>query len=249
MSESGLYTGETTAEKGWFKTTHWSAVLDARGNDTAQAEAALAKLCQTYWFPIYSYIRQLGKSPEDAQDLTQDFFARLLEKEYLKAVQPERGKFRSFVLMVLKRFLANEHDRANRQKRGGGQEMLSLSVKDTEAWYQRELVDDWTPEKAYDRRWATTVLEQVNSRLAAEMAASGKATVLEELKDFLTGEKSERSYEEVARRLEMTEGTLRVTIHRLRHRYRELLRLEIAHTVDGPEAIDDEIRYLFAARG
>ena len=249
MSTGGQNAGDPTAEKGWFKTTHWSAVLDARGDDTTQADAALATLCQTYWFLIYTYIRGLRRSPEDAQDLTQEFLARLMEKQYLKAVHPERGRFRSFLLMVLKRFLANEYDRANRQKRGDGQEMLSLNAQDTEACYQRELVDNWTPEKAFERGYATTVLERVISRLAAEMDASGKAKVLEELKVFLTGEKSEHSYEDVAQRLQMTEGTLRVNVHRLRHRYRELLRLEIANTVDSPEAIDDEIRHLFAALG
>src|SRR6266542_4752185 len=129
MSTGGHNADESPAEKGWFKTTHWSAVLDARGDDTALADAGLDSLCRTYWFPIYCYIRRLGRSPEDAEDLTQEFFARLMEKEYLKAVQRERGKFRSFLLRVLKWFLANEHDRANRQKRGGGQEMVSLNAQ------------------------------------------------------------------------------------------------------------------------
>ncbi len=239
----------TTAGGGWFKTTHWTSVLNAGGADSAQAEAALANLCRAYWHPLYAFIRRSGHNPEDAQDLTQEFFARLLEKDYLKAVDREKGKFRTFLLMVLKRFLVNEYDKANRQKRGGGREILSLDESDAETKYLAGLVDTWTPEKAFERRWAGALLERVIHRLSDEMAGEGKANVFAELRGFLTGDSCRASYPEIARRLEMTEGTLRVTIHRLRQRYRDLLRLEIANTVDDPGAIDDEIRYLFAAAG
>ncbi len=233
----------------WFKTTHWSVVLEAGQSDSAQAAAALGKFCQTYWYPLYVYARRLGHQPADAQDLTQEFFARLIAKEYLQGLEPQKGKFRSFLLIAFKRFLANEWDRAHRQKRGGGQRLLSLNETGIEERYQTELVDQHTPEKAYEYSWASTLLENVFARLSAEMAAQGKGGLFQDLKIFLGGHREGDSYAEVARRLGMSEGTLRVNIHRLRQRYRELLRLEIAPTVDGPEAVDEEIRHLFAALG
>ena len=234
---------------GQFQTTHWSVVIAAGPNDSEAANAAMARLCQTYWHPLYMYVRRLGHRPEDAQDLTQEFFARLLAKDYLKAVDRAKGKFRSFLLTAVKRFLANEWDRANRQKRGGGKEALSLDAKEFEGRQPRGLVDDRTPEKVFDQRWASVLLEQVFSHLAMELAAEGKANLFQELRGFLTGGTEGDSYPQAAQRLEMSEGTVRVNVHRLRHRYRELLRLEISHTVDSPEGIDDEIRCLFAALG
>src|SRR5262249_38837516 len=156
------------------KTTHWSVVLAAGRGDTQQRDAALAKLCQAYWPPIYSYLRRLGRGPEDAKDLTQEFFLRLIEKEYLDSVDRETGKFRSWLLVVLKRFLANEWDRAQRLKRGGGRQIVSLDAEDTEAGFLAEPVDERTPEQAYERRWALAVLEQVGTRLQNEMIAAGK---------------------------------------------------------------------------
>jgi RNA polymerase sigma factor (sigma-70 family) len=249
MSASEAGSTETKAGASWFDTTHWSVVLVAGRSDSAQANAALAKLCQTYWHPLYCYIRQSGHSPENAKDLTQGFFARLIEKDYLEAIDPEKGKFRTFLLIAVKRFLANEWDRANRQKRGGGHELLSLDEQDAEARYLIEPVDDNTPEKLFELSWATALLEQVMRCLAAEMAAEGKEKLFLELKVFLSGDKAGTSYPEIAGRLEMSEGTLRVNIHRFRQRYREVLRREIAHTVDTPGAVDDEIRRLFAALG
>jgi len=234
---------------GQFQTTHWSVVIAAGPNDSEAANAAMARLCQTYWHPLYMYVRRLGHRPEDAQDLTQEFFARLLAKDYLKAVDRAKGKFRSFLLTAVKRFLANEWDRANRQKRGGGKEALSLDAKEFEGRQPRGLVDDRTPEKVFEQQWATVLLEQVFSHLAMELAAEGKANLFQELRGFLTGGTEGDSYPQAAQRLEMSEGTVRVNVHRLRHRYRELLRLEISHTVDSPEGIDDEIRCLFAALG
>jgi len=247
MSAPERSSDATATRSGWFNTTHWTVVLDACGDDAAQATPALAQLCQTYWQPLYAYVRRSGHSPQDAEDLTQAFFARLLEKDYLKALRPERGKFRSFLLTVFKRFLAGERERANRQKRGGGCKIISLDCQAAEARYLAEPMDQNTPEKVFDHSWAIALLEQVISRLKLEMVAEGKAELMAELKGFLSGDDDLSSYPETARRLGMTEGTLRVNIHRLRHRYRDLLRAEIAHTVDTPEGIDDEIRRLFAA--
>jgi len=249
MSESEPKFNESSGGGGWFTTTHWSVVLEAGNRDSAQADAALARLCQTYWRPLYLYVRRLGHGPEDAQDMTQEFFARLLAKDYLKAADREKGKFRSFLLMAMKRLLANEWDRANRQKRGGGREIVSLDVEDAEGRRVIELADAKTPEKVFEQHWAEALLEQVFRRLAAEIGAEGKMDVFMELKGFISGQEDAGSYPEVARRLKISEGTLRVKVHRLRQRYRELLRLEVANTVDSAEAIDDEIRYLFAALG
>jgi RNA polymerase sigma-70 factor (ECF subfamily) len=244
MTEANLT--EAPADK-WFKTTHWSVVMAARNNDPAHAQAALAKLCRAYWYPLYYYIRRFGHSPPDAQDLTQEFFARCLEKDYLLAAERERGKFRSFLLIALNRFLSNERDKAHCQKRGGGLEILSLDAEATESRYVAEPADEMTPEKAFERRWAMTVLEQVLNQLEAEFSEAGKAQLFKELKIFLSGEKSESPSSEIALRLGMTEGALRAAVYRLRQQYRQLLRKTIAQTVDGPEAIDDEIRQLLAA--
>ncbi|MCL4788713.1 MAG: sigma-70 family RNA polymerase sigma factor [Verrucomicrobia bacterium] len=218
MSDSGNGSRHTSVGDGWFRTTHWSVVLQAGKTDSPQTDAALAKLCQTYWHPVYCYLRRVGRTPEDAKDLTQEFFLRLLEKEYLKDLDRETGKFRSFLLVVLKRFLANEWDRANRLKRGGGRQIISLDEHDTEQRYLVEPVDDRTPEKVFDHRWAAALLEQVMTRLRTEMAESGKAALFSELKDFIGGDADGISYSEVASRLQTNEGALRVTVHRLRRR-------------------------------
>ena len=247
MSPPDTSLDETATRHEWFKTTHWTVVLDARRDDSTQAQAALAKLCQVYWPPLYAYVRRSGHAPEDAKDLTQEFFARLLEKDYLKAVHQEKGKFRSFLLLVLKRFLANQRDHANCQKRGGGQEIISLDEQDTEQRYLSEPADGMTPEKDFERRWAMALLEQVLIRLQEEFNAAGKSDLFRELEVFISGEKTQHSYAEIAARLGMSEGAVRVSVHRLRRRYRELLRLEVANTVDTPEAVDAEIRQLFTA--
>lgn len=249
MSPSEHSTGSMEQNAGMFTTTHWSVVLDAGRGESPQASAALARLCQIYWYPVYIFVRRLGHGPEDAKDLTQEFFFRLVEKDYLNGLDRETGKFRSFLLVVLKRFLANEWDRANRQKRGGGRQIVSLDEVDTELRYLNEPVDNRTPEKLFEQRWALAVLEQVINRLQAEMAEAGKAVLFRELKDFLGGEGGGGSYSEVAARLQMNEGALRVAVHRLRRRYREVLREEIASTVATPEQIEDEIRHLFLSLG
>ena len=231
----------------YFATTHWSVVLTAQRSDSTHAQAALSKLCQTYWYPLYAFVRRQGHRPHDAQDLTQEFFARLLAKNYLADVGREKGKFRSFLLTALKHFLANEWDRARAVKRGGGQVFLSLD--EIESRYRLEPADSVTAERIYERRWALTLLEQVMKRLRAEHAQAGKAEFYEQLKGCLTVEKVAASYADLAARLHMTEGAIKVAIHRLRQRYREVLRDEIAQTVSSPAEVEEEIRHLFAALG
>ncbi len=247
MLPSDQSTTETPGQDAWFKTTHWSAVLEARQRDSAEGHAALSKLCQTYWRPLYVFIRRQGHKPEDAQDLVQGFFAQVLSKHYFSAADPEKGKFRSFLLVALKRFMANEHDRANRQKRGGGQELISLDALETESRYLSEPRDDLTPEREFERQWATELLKQALSRLKAEWGAAGKQQLFAELEVFLSGDAESGSYSEAGQRLGLSAEALRSSVYRLRRRFRELLRLEIANTVDTPEAIDEELRNLFAA--
>jgi len=230
-----------------FDTTHWSVVLQAGQSESPQADAALAALCRAYWYPLYAYVRRQGHGVEDAQDFTQEFFARLLERKDLRLADRKRGRFRTFLLTSLKHFLINEWNKAKRAKRGGGRALISLDAEETETRFRAEPVDSRSPEKAFERRWAMVLLDRVLDQLQSEFAAAGRGPVFEELKSCLTGEDSESSYAEIGRRLGMTEGNLKVTVHRLRHRYRELLRQEIALTVDGPGAIDQEMRDLFAA--
>jgi len=230
-----------------FTETHWNWVLSAAERHSPEADLALSRLCQSYWRPLYIYVRRLGHKHEDAQDLVQEFFSRLLEKNYLRTADPSKGRFRSFLLVLLKRFMANEWDRTNRQKRGGGFHILPLDGHNQEIRHLAEPAYAMTPERAYDHRWAMLVLEHVLDSLEKEFLTAGKAHVFDELKSFLTGEKSGATYSEIGRRIGMNEGTVKVTVHRLRQRYRELLRSEIADTVDGPEAIDEEIRHLISA--
>jgi len=232
----------------WFGTTHWSVVVRAGDPSAPNADIALAKLCETYWYPLYVFTRRLGQSPEDSQDLVQGFFARLLEKNYLRQADQQKGKFRSFLLIAFKRYMANEWYRANRLKRGGGQNVLSLDQESTEHRYLAEPADHMTPDKAFERQWASTLLDQVMSQLEAEHIAAGKKILFGELKAALGGG-HRGSYAEIAMRLGTSEGAVKVAVHRIRHRYRELLRVEIANTVSTPEEIDDEIAYLFAALG
>ncbi len=247
MPISSQISAPAPAEDGRFTTTHWSVVLSAGQARSADAEAALERLCRTYWYPLYAFVRRQGQSPEDAQDLVQGFFAKVLEKNYLGAADPQKGRFRSFLLLALKRFMANEWDRARRQKRGGGREVISLDAEDTEVRYRSGPLDELSPERVYDREWARTLLEQVLDQLEAEWLQAGNARIFNEVKVFLTGEKSERPYAEIARELGVTDGTLRGTVFRLRQRYREVLRRQIADTLETPDAVEDEIRQLFAA--
>jgi RNA polymerase sigma-70 factor (ECF subfamily) len=232
---------------GQFATTHWSVVLAAGNAASPGSRRALATLCEAYWFPLYAFARRLGRQPDDARDLTQAFFARLLEKDFLRAADPARGRFRSFLLAAFKHFLAKEHDRAAAQKRGGGKHMFSLDLASAEGRYGLEPASGLTPERAYERRWALTLLDRVMRRLQDESSALGKERLFDRLKVFLTGDSDTPPYREVADELGMTEGAVKVAVHRLRRRFRELVLEEIAQTVDGPAEVEDELRHLFEA--
>jgi len=229
---------------GRFALTRWSVVLAAGGDDPA-ARRALEILCINYWYPLYAFVRRQGHQPHDAQDLTQEFFAKLLEKGWLDGVAREKGKFRSFLLASMKHFLSNERDRARAQKRGGGRSPISLDTHSAESRYAMEPVDIATPEKIFDRRWALTLLEQVLARLRAEMASRGNAALFDELKASLCGQPS--PYGQIAAKLDMSEGAVKVAAHRLRQRYRELIREEVAQTVGSEGDVDDELRELMSA--
>jgi RNA polymerase sigma-70 factor (ECF subfamily) len=206
-------------------------------------------LCEDYWFPLYAFVRRSGYDAADAEDLTQEFFARLLEKQYLAAADRHRGKFRCFLLASLKHFLANEWHRAHAQKRGGRQGVISINFQAAEDRYRLQAADTLTPERLYERRWALALLEQVLGRLREETAREGNSALFEQLKELLTGQSGSRSYAEMAQELGTTEGALKMAVHRLRRRYRTLLKAQIAQTVAGPEDLEDELRHLFAAVG
>ncbi len=230
-----------------FAVTRWSVVLAAGQSQSPQAREALEKLCTVYWQPIYAFVRRHGHSPADAQDLTQEFFSRLLQKNFFGGADPGKGKFRSFLLSALKHFLAHEWDKARAQKRGGGQAVLSFDVASAETTYRIEPVENVTPEKLFERRWALTLLNTVLARLRAEFEAEGKLEQFEALKSSLAGERRGVPYAEIAAHLRTSEGAVKVAVHRLRQRYRALLREEIAQTVSTPEEIEAEIRALFSA--
>ena len=232
-----------------FTTTHWSVVIAAGGIESVSAETALATLCQTYWYPLYAYVRRRGYSLEDAQDLTQSYFASLLEKKYLDRADRERGRFRTFLLSSLENFLNNEWDRASAQKRGGGQRNISWDDQDAEGRYLNEPVDELTPERIFEKRWAATLLELVLKQMREEFIVSGKEELFEAIKPHLWSEGPAASYSQLAVQLNMTVVAVKVTVHRLRHRYRDLLRTEIAHTVATPGEVDDEIRHLIKVMG
>ena len=213
----------------------------------ASSRRALGELIQAYWFPLYAFVRRqglLGKTPEAAEDMVQEFFTRLLDKEYLAEVDRSKGKFRSFLLAAVKHFLSKERDKLRAQKRGGGRVMIALDALDAEARYAIEPADGMTPERLFERQWAMAVLEQVLARLRTEQQEGGKAKLYEAIEPCLTQGAHAVNYGQVSRALKMTEGAVRVAVHRLRRRYRDLLRSEIAQTVDSPEQIEEEISYL-----
>jgi RNA polymerase sigma factor (sigma-70 family) len=234
-----------TGEGAQFRTTHWSVVLAAR-HDEAAGQEALAQLCRVYWYPLYAFVRRRGHDVHEAQDLTQEFLARLIEKRSLNLVAPEKGRFRSFLLASLKNFLVNEWTRSHRQKRGGGQHLISLDEEHAEARYKIEPVDTLTPERIYERTWTATLLDRVLVLLERECAEHGKADLFEELRPLLCGENASASYAEIAARHGISEGAVKMTVLRLRQRYAGLLREQIANTVESPEEIEDEIRHLLA---
>lgn len=230
-----------------FATTHWTVVLTAGQRHTPQADRALEELCRTYWFPLYAYVRRRGYAKEDAEDLVQAFFTRFLARNYLEGLSAERGRFRAFLLASLKHFLANEWDKSQRQKRGGGLTILSLDWQTADTQFQIADTGEPGPDKAFDREWALALLAKVIERLQAECVADGKAKLFDQLKVFLAAGKSETAQAEIAKALGMEEGAVRVAIHRLRKRYRVLLREEIAQTLSEPAMVDEEMRALFGA--
>jgi RNA polymerase sigma-70 factor (ECF subfamily) len=227
-----------------FVTTHWSVVLHAGQKDSPQAVEALEELCRAYWYPLYAYVRRQGHDASDAQDLTQEFFARMLEQNYLKLADRGRGRFRTFLLTSVKHFLINEWKKTNRKKRGSGREILSLDHEMAESRFAIEPAVDQPPDALYDRGWAGILLDRALAALRAEFEQSGKLELFERLKVFVWGEKNAMSYGAMAEQLNMTETAVKVAVHRLRQRYGELLRAEIAQTVATPVEVEEELRYL-----
>lgn len=232
-----------------FPPTRWSVVLAAQQTPSPAAADALETLCRAYWQPLYVFVRRQGHTKEDAQDLVQEFFARLLQKQWLDAVAREKGRFRSFLLASLKNFLLNEWDRQRAQKRGGGQAPLPLDTAIAERQYQAEPDPGAAADRAFERRWALTLIERTLARLREEFAAAGKTREFDVLKIFLTAEQTGISYAAVAAQLDLNEVAARVAVHRLRRRFREHFRAEIAHTVARPDDIEAEVRHLMAALG
>jgi RNA polymerase sigma-70 factor (ECF subfamily) len=230
-----------------FPTTRWSLVLQAGGSQAPLAQESLAELCGSYWYPLYAYIRRRGYDPDEARDLTQDFFARALEKGLLAEADPSRGRFRSFLRTVCAHFLANRRDWDQARKRGGGRTILPIDSVDAEGRYARELANEVTPERIFDRSWALTLLGRVLDQLGREYDEAGKAAAFEALRGMLSGDSEVQSYTAVAIRLGTSEGAARVAALRLRRRYGELLRQEIAATLAEPDDVDDEIKALFSA--
>ena len=230
-----------------FHTTSWSLILAAASDPTIHARRALATLCQTYWNPVYAFIRRHGHDPDKAQDLTQEFFACLIEKNYLGDANRQRGRFRSFLLTCVKHFLANEWDKAKALKRGGGQISVSIDVVEAERWYAPAIVEDATPESLFERRWALSLLERVMFRLREEYADGGRKEQFNTLVEFLHQDSDDSGYREAAQRVGMSAGALRMAALRMRKKYRELLRAEIGETVTSPTDVDDEIRFLLSS--
>ena len=233
----------------WFATTHWSVVLSAQDPHCPRWREALECLCRTYWYPLYSYARRAGHSPPDAEDLTQGFFARLLEKDYLKAAARDKGRFRTFLLVALKGYLANEWDRQHAQKRGGFAPVVPIDQALAESRFASEPAHNLSPDLLFDRQWAVTLLERTMTQLQHEYVASGRAQLFEYLRSCLAKDESALPYAEIAGRLKLTEAAVKMAVHRLRLRYREILQHEIAQTVSAPEEIEEEIRHLFSVFG
>jgi RNA polymerase sigma factor (sigma-70 family) len=228
-----------------FPTTRWTLVVAAGDPRRKDARSALVSLCENYWYPLYAYLRRRGYQADPAQDLTQEFFIRVLEGQYLDRADPEKGRFRSFLLTSLKFFVADEEDRQRARKRGGGQ-LVPFEFSSGEERYQREPAHDETPERIFERRWALSVLDRVVEKLRDEFVQHGRLEHFERLKIFLLGQ-SDAPYAALALEMNTSEGALKVAIHRLRKRYRELLRQEIADTVADPAEVESELRYLAAA--
>jgi RNA polymerase sigma factor (sigma-70 family) len=244
--------GRSASRENWlpaqsyFATTHWSVVLNASQAAAPEAATALEQLCRTYWYPLYAFVRRKGHTPHAAQDLTQAFFARLLEKNYVAQADRDRGRFRTFLLAALNHFLADEWDKARRQKRGGDREVVSFDAASAEERYRLEPVDQLDAAKLYERRWVTTLFDQVLARLEHEFRDSGKGELFDRLKGSLLAEDSASSHAELGAQLGLSVDAVKQTVHRMRRRYRKLFREEIAQTVAGPGEVEDELKHLFA---
>ena len=229
-----------------FTTTHWSVVIQAGQADSPQAAASLEQLCRRYWFPLYAAVRRKGYAREEAEDLVQSFFARLLEKNYVAQADRERGKFRTFLLAALEHFLANEWNRQQALRRGGRQTFVALDAQNAEARYTRERFHELSPEKLFDRRWAAVLLEQAHQALGHEYVAAGKGALFAALQPCLTGESPPDGYRKLAAQLDLSEGAVRMAVHRLRRAFGEQLRNEVAMTVSQPAQVEEEMQHLFA---
>jgi RNA polymerase sigma factor (sigma-70 family) len=250
---SSLALDAASGKAQWFATTHWSVVLAAKQSDPSEAAAALESLCRAYWPPLYAYIRRDGHDVTEAQDLTQEFFARLLARDYLHHLHHQEGKFRSFLLAYLKNFLSEQRRKAGAQKRGGGYVIVSMDGPAGEGGYLLEPVDEMTPDQVFERRWAQAVMQAAVDRLRQEYAARGQAALFETLQDYQPRDPGGQSYAQLGAEFGMTEAAVKSAVQRLRQRHRELLREEIAHTVTCPDEIEEELRYfrmlLSRARG
>ena len=232
---------------GRFATTQWSLVLSAGDKSSPRWRDSLAELCRIYWYPLYAFIRRRGNPAAEAEDLTQEFFMRLVEKEFLQATGPEKGRFRTFLLLCMKRFLANEHDYRTAAKRGGGEPLISIDGAQADSRFRLEPTDATTPENIFERRWALALLEQVLARLENEYRDAGKTALFAKLKPLLVAESSGTNYAEIGGELHLSEGAVKVAVHRLRRRYAELLHAEVARTLEHPRDVQEEIRALFGA--
>jgi len=246
MKRSEPHDPPVASDRPSFGTTHWSLILAARDRGTSQADHALAELCAAYWYPLYAFIRRRGHDPDRAADLTQGFFARFLEKDCLRSVDPSKGRFRAFLLAACKHFLANAHDREIALKRGGGRRPVSIDRRDAEGRYLCEPAHDLTPERLFERRWALTLLDRALDQVGREFHRGGKGVLYDRLKVVLTGAEGAASYARLGAELRMTEDAVKKAAQRLRQRYREVLRELVAETVEEPGQVDDEIRALFA---
>ena len=237
-------TRDAAPQDGVFRTTHWSVVLAAQDGQGGTTSRALETLCRAYWYPLYVFVRRRGHDAADAQDLTQEFFAHLLQRDFLRNVAREKGRFRSFLLAALKNFLATEWRRESAAKRGGGRVFVSWEDLQAEERYAGEAAEESVPERLYDRRWALTVMQQAMARLREEFVATGKNRQFDRLKPFLSREGTREDYAAVAGQLQVTPGAVTVAVHRFRRRYGELVRAVVAETVAGPDEVEDELRFL-----
>jgi RNA polymerase sigma-70 factor (ECF subfamily) len=244
MSSAGGHEDLAVVGTRWFATTHWSVVLAAGQAASPQSTEALERLCRTYWFPLYAYVRRKGYGPEDAQDLTQEFFARFLKRNSLARADRERGRFRTFLLTSLQNFLGHEWERARAEKRGGGLTFVPWVEEGPEGRYQLEENSQLGPDQVFDQRWALALFQHALERLQQESAAGEKGAQFDELKAFLSTEPDEGAYAGAASRLGLSTGAVAVAVHRLRQRYRELVREEVAHTVATPGEVEGELHHL-----